>query len=121
MRSVRAAEFLNVVCLGGTREWAREAVLLQRRLAHSLDSRRVGRQAPGMGVVGKAADLDRVLGSPVSGDPLEVQLKRLAQSVESGGDDRLLVDRVIRARGLEEAELPAVGHERSVDAAARRG
>ena len=68
-RLARPAEQLDVVGLGSPGERPGQPVLVERRLGHALDSRRVGRVTPRVGVVGETADLDRVLratGSPRS-------------------------------------------------------
>ncbi len=108
-----------MVGLGRTRERARQAELLQRRLGHALDAGRIRRLAAGVRVVGEAADRDRVLRRAVARDPDQVQLQGLAELVEPRGDDRLLVDAVVGAGRLEEAKFSSVRDERRVDAAAR--
>ena len=56
-----------------------------------------------MRVVGKAADLDRVLGRAVAGDPDQVQVQGDPERVQVGDEHGLLAHRVVGAGCLEEA------------------
>ena len=118
-RLIALPKLLDVICLACPREGAREAELLERRLGHAFDAGRVGSLAAGVGIVGETADLDRVLRRAVSGDADQVEPERLAERVQAGGDDRLLVHRVVRSRRREEPGRATVRHERGVDAATR--
>src|SRR3954464_10020541 len=55
-----------------------------------------------MRVICEAADLDRVLRTPVARDADEVQLQRLAELVQARRDGRLVADAVVRPRRREE-------------------
>src|SRR5436305_7587557 len=103
-RSARSRELqqLDVVGLGRAAERPRQAEAVQRGLGYALDAWSVRRLALGVRVVGEAADLHRVLWRAVAGDPDQVQLQRLAQSVEAVGQLRLSAHAVIRpGRGEE--------------------
>ena len=66
-----------MVGLARAGERSRQAELEQSGLGDALHAGRVGGEALGVGIVGKAADLDRVLGGAVAGDPDQVQVQRL--------------------------------------------
>ena len=91
-----------------------EAELLERRLRNAFDARRVRGLATGVRVVGEPADGDRMRGRAVARDADQVQVQSLAEGVEPGRDDRLLVDAVVGARSLEEAEFASVRDERGL-------
>jgi hypothetical protein len=100
-----------VVRLGGPGERPGQAELLQCRLRHALDARRVGGLPARVRIIGEAADGDRVRGRSVAGDPDQVQMQCLAELVEPRRDDRLLVDAVVGAGSLEEAKFSSVRNE----------
>ena len=77
---------MNVVRFRRSRERPGEAELLQGRLRHPLDARRVGRLPAGVRVIGEAADGNRVRRAAIAGDPDQVQMQLLAELVEPRGD-----------------------------------
>ena len=94
------------------REGASETELSQLRLGYALDAGRVHRLAAGVRVIGVAAHRHRVLRGAVAGEPDDMKVERVAESIQTPGDLGFLAVGVVRRRGREEAVLAAVGNER---------
>ena len=101
-----------MICLARAGEGASETELSQLRLGYALDAGRVHRLAAGVRVIGVPAHRHRVLRGAVAGEPDDMKVERVAESIQTPGDLGFLAVGVVRRRGREEAVLAAVGNER---------